>query len=440
MNTVEEKKLTTEERFAKQAQREKDIANANTQMIGIVQEIKKAHSRYQPTTTYHLEERLPQMMIHESDTHYGHLASDNDGWKYLYKFVMTTPGVFLGFYGDILEGYNPDHVDSNNQIILEPTEQILSFKDEFLKNLSFHNKIVHMIGLYTNSHLRAAVKKANIDPYPLLTHTLPIPLLYNGSIFSILYRKHSVALRGFHNPPSGGRSTNPTGGLDKAELEMSGYADHVIAGHLHTLGNAVAAMKTREGKIQYRYSLGARKGRNTGKALHDRFAVSTNGGKISGPPGAATLFYETPKGEREYGIGDVELAKILFRASGLYTQILDRGKEGEFRARILQELEQKPQIESVEAKSKKRIEDLDEQEVAGVTSWKKQFYSVKTEAPLLFMFASGLRLESKLANKRILKEVTELVAENPHAFLFVLRQMLDQDVPQHANREAVVAD
>lgn len=439
--------LTTQQRFAKQKVKEEQIADLYTQLILDVQKTRKQNSRYVSTTEFISNAPLPQMLVHESDTHYGHAAADHESWEEQYQYVMNTPGVSIGFYGDILEGFNPNHIDGIHQIILEPTEQILSFHDKYLRKLAATNKVVHMIGWYTNSHLRAATKLAGIDTYPLLTHGLPIDLLFNGSRFiysrvatTAPYKKHSVAFRGYHNPPSGGRSTNPTAGLDKAEKEASGYADHIVSGHLHTLGNAVSATKTKEGKIQYRYALGARKGRNTGIASPDLFAVSTNGGKVSGPAGAATIFYESQNGEREYGIGDMELARMLFRATNLYTKILSRGQESELRSRIQEELEYKPKLETQENKSKKRIEDLDDQEKKGVVSWKKLTYGVSTELPLLFMFASGLRLDSQLADKKQLREVVSLVSNNPHAYLFALRQMIDEDVPQHVNRQKVLTE
>lgn len=410
-----------------------------TQEVNIIKRIRGEQSRRakqvtgQPEVFYSQDGEGPTLHIAIADIHWGHEAVDYAGIERLRELILTTDRVRVSLLGDIVEGLQPEYLSTNvmHLIIQDTLEQLISFRDYFIKPLVEQGKLAAIVDDYTPSHDRWMSKLLGMNPNRVLTDGFEIKMVQNGGVITFTYPDgKEEKFRAYHNTAKSGTSVSPLTGLSNSETVMPGYVDVALAGHLHHLGGSRGTYKGPTGKMT---TYGQIPGFKTGTVLPDLFEMQSGRSQHDVPAGLATLQYEIDGDHHTYTT-TIDQAMTLFRAARLRHLVDTNNASENLLERIHAEVEDKPEIVLNESKSKRRADD-DSTDFL----WSKLSYEVRSKLPISVLFAAGLRSGSgsKTEDQKLFRQIIG-EASNSHSFLLVLRRMIDAGVEHHADREIVV--
>lgn len=376
----------------------------------------------------------PFNIVHLSDIHFGHDAVDYSYLDKVMEYILDTDGVYLMLYGDLLEGFNKEYVDTNNQHILLPLdEQVLAFRERYLKPLYKKGKILGMVSRFTQSHENWTLKNDNLDLYPLLTVDMDIPLIGNGGILEVVSQDdHHVRIRCFHNPPRGGSEISPLSGLRGSESNLPGYVDMVVAGDRHTLGGTFAVEKDPDGTLTVYCHLPPFKG-NENSPMPDYLMMAKYGNRPMAAGATTTLHGKDSNGPYIYASQDPKKASSLdvLRRFG---DILDSdpAARDEIQAQIADEEEMR--VEFNRSKSKSRVVDDEQAEKSLV----RVGFDVYNARWINLSTISRLRAGSSSSDPKQLRKFAEALSQVQNNITLLGPQNLDQSTPTKPNRESIV--
>src|SRR5258706_13444077 len=102
---------------------ETDRAQLRMQEMRREQKARSTLRREQDHVRIEIEAKGSFHIVHLSDIHFGHDAVDYDYLDDVIRYILETPNVYVMFYGDLIEGFNKEYTDTNNQHLLLPVEE-----------------------------------------------------------------------------------------------------------------------------------------------------------------------------------------------------------------------------------------------------------------------------------------------------------------------------
>lgn len=389
--------------------------------------------------TITVEEKGPVLHYHLSDIHFGHDAVNYELFEQIVDYILETDNVIVTFYGDVVEGLQPEYLSTNVMHTLAPLDrQLFVFRDRYIRHLCKKGKIVSMVSQFSASHENWMLKLQSFDPYMILADGTDLTLVSNGGTITAYYPgKYVEVTRAFHNSPRGGNDLSPVGGLRASEKNLSGRSDIVVGGHYHTAGPAASREWDADGETTTYMQLGAFKG--TDATIPDYHSVQKFGGRRSGPAGSSTLHIPRPGSDKRIIVPSLDLNEGVYlnEAARLIDLAENNSAVDELREKIFQEVESQPEVHFNRKKSRRQNEESHSANKE-VTSFKKLYYDIYTKLPYLVMNTAMFRENSRSADIKRLENIISLVAENPYAAVIVLRQMIDAGVEKHFDREMIV--
>ncbi len=415
-------------------------AMGNQEYAGRLQrEVRRAQRARQALTLELAETKVkldfkgPHLHLHLSDIHWGHAAVAYDMLESILNFALSTNNCLVTLYGDLAEGLKTEHLDTNTlHLLADPTQQILGFRELFIRPLVEQGKLVAMVSQF-KSHEEWLRQYAGFNPYAILGDLGPenrVAIVRNGGLVTFRYPNGKTEVfRVYHNAGGGGSDINPVGSLRKAAASHPKRSNADVEGHFHTRGPAVSKEVDQDGNSHVWMQLAAFKG--ILEQLADPHAVRDFAGRIGGPPGMATIHTSYTGRERDmYPVATLSHAELLLQAATLRELTESRNATTELIGEIEEKIEGQPKFRLIKKLGRSRREDGLATKHATVLH-----YNVDADLPTIQMFAAGYRQGSKSADQPALKDLVEFVGKSSHANLIVGRGMLDNTLPGRADRE-----
>lgn len=429
-----ERRLISSRMASRKPLSESERANLRMQEMRREQESRSKLRREQDYVRVEIDEDGPFHIVHLSDIHFGHDAVDYDYLDQVIGYILQTPGVYVMFYGDLIEGFNKEYTDTNNQHLLLPVEeQIITLRERYLKPLSEKGKILSMVSRFTQSHEGWLLKEANMDIYPLLTLDMNIPLVGNGGIVEVVAKdNHNVRIRCYHNSPKGGNEMAPVMGLRNSEAPLPGYVDMVVAGDRHTLGGSHAMEKAADGTITIYIQIPPFKG-NENSLMPDNLMQAKYGNRKFAPGGSSTIHEKINGTKYIHSVRDLEETTNRDRIHRL-GDALDADDAA--RQEIEAEMANKPamSVEFNSEKSRKRVQE-DERDHQCYVKTTHDFQNADYIAAFI---ASGIRTGSKSHSKKREAHFVSTVAGIKNSVVIAGVENIDRSVVRSSNRETLV--
>ncbi len=419
----------------KRAMSEADRAELQMREMRRQQETRSLLRREEDYVRVEIDESGPFHIVHLSDIHFGAESVDYEYLDEVMRYILETPGVYVMFYGDLIEGFNKEYTDTNSANLLIPVEeQIIMLRERYLKPLHAAGKILSMVSRFTQSHEGWLLKQSNMDIYPLLTLDMSIPLVGNGGITEIVAKNdHVVRVRCFHNSPKGGNEMTPVSGLRNSEAPLPGYVDMVVAGDRHTLGGSHAMEKSPDGTITVYVQIAPFKG-NINSPMPDRLMQAKNGNRKFAPGGSSTIHEKINGKPTIHSVRNLEEANNRERIRRL-GDLLDADSAA--RDEIMAAIANKPEmtIQFNPDRSKKRVQD-DER---ANQSYVKTTHDIYNADFLAAFIISGIRAGSKSRNKKKEQQFTDKVSRVSNEIVISGAENIDRTVVASPTREETVS-
>jgi hypothetical protein len=387
-----------------------------------------------PSAVVEVNSTAPIQIAHISDIHWSGLASDHEMLRKTIDYILHTDNLFLTFDGDLLDGMNPNYIDTSlADSPMDMTQQLISFKEVIFNPLAEANKILAVVGGY-KGHEEWIKERAQVSPGMILVGDYPIPIVENGGILEIVYpdqRSEKFLLT--HNPGGGGSEKNTVGAQRKLQKNHPERPSVAIGGHFHSR-QGVAESVSLDGKTKIQIATGSFKGCNR-EIPHDSLNVRDLADRTSAYPGGITTHFENSAGERTiYPTADFRQGQILFEAVTLWNLIQQKNAVEELDQLVSTQVEDKTDLSFVPSGSKTRHQDYP------LPVYEKVTYSTHQKLPLRIVPFNGLRAGSLHSNSDLFQERVRQVETESHSVALFLRQMIDSHLATDPNREHIIED
>jgi len=387
----------------------------------------------------------PIRVLHGSDFHYGHNASDIDAIDAFFK-ELDRPDTVAILYGDLIEGITAKYISTNvAQTALTMEQQIVAFREKYLRPRVEAGKIVAMVGMY-DGHEGWASESSTIDAVRLLVDGLrtpdgsPVPLVYNGGDVVFEYPDgKTVRVKAYHNPGGGGSMMNPLGSqrarIRETPLNHPSSPDMSVGGHYHDR-SAASVELSRRGDTgrevkQVLIATGTVKGVDADHP--DHFNIKRAKG-LSRRTGAATIMSRNERGGVDIrAVHGLERSRQLQESVELWDMCESLNMTDELRARIL---ERYPVATAEFLASQSRDRNGNRTDYDPL--YEKMEWKIRSGLPVVVYTFGNARYGSSSLDRAKLQNTVNEVANNPHAFALALRHMVDSGVSKRPDRMEVL--
>lgn len=397
----------------------------------------------QPEVTVDIKTNDPIQIVHLSDLHIGHFATDHDLINHFLDYIRTTPNCYVVFYGDLLEGYKAEYTDTSaSQTVWDAGKQ-MAVLDVILRDLVAHNKLIAAVGGY-HGHDMWPMEQSTVDLYD--KDYLRGKVVETGGKINLRFPDGKIeTILAHHDSGKGGSDFNPIGS-QRAKLQNK-TGDNVFGGHYHSRGGVAADVDT-SGRVVNLAATATFKGLAE-FIQHDRLLRDRD--VLPCPPGVATthmrdggeskrLTYITPDLDRAKALLSTE--NFVFRVEELFNEATRQKAVEELVAEMEKMYGGKSNIKLERyGPGASRIRKTDEFAGKATKHWKELAYSfLETVLPVQLYFVAHYRAGSKTSDEKQLQAILNEVRVSNHAYVCFLRQMVDQDLAKDDDREIEVYD
>lgn len=392
----------------------------------------------QPEVTVDIKTNDPIQIVHLSDLHIGHFATNHDLINDFLDYIRTTPNCYVIFYGDLLEGYKAEYADTSaSQTVWDAGKQ----KDVFniiMRDLVANNKLIALVGGY-HGHDMWPMEQSTVDLYN--EDYLRGKVVETDGKINLRFPDRKVeTILAYHDPGKGGSNFNPVGS-QRAKLQDR-MGDNVLGGHYHSRGGVASDVDT-SGRVVNLAATATFKGLKD-FIQHDR--LLRDKGVRPCPPGVATThIHDGGKSEHvTYITPDLDRAAKLLKAENfnhrveaLFNEAARHKAIEELTAEMEKMVGNRTQLKFERYNS--RIRKTDEYAGKITKHWKELAYSfLHTVLPIQLYFIAHYRAGSRTSDEKQTQKILNEVRASNHAYVCFLRQMVDQDLAKDNEREVEV--
>lgn len=389
----------------------------------------------------------PIEIVIASDWHLGSIATDMKEMLRIRDYILDTPNAGVVFAGDELEGLKAQYLSTNTaKTPVDVQIQIEFLKMMFFDPLAEQGKVLGMVSGYWG-HPGWVNDATTLNIWRTMVGDLDIPIVQNGGFLDIKFPSgyvHSLQL--WHNPP-GNSKYDEVAGLREAILGTSESVrpDGAISGHIHRMG---VAKENYAGAINqvYYISAGTLKGSNP-DLPRDAFGERL-GAPDSHPQGQGVVIQPKVgrRAERVFPFASLKQGKMALDAM----TILNKAEAQGIRKELIEEIhshkdgEEAPEIVYTSATSRlggehKEDRPLDKLLLGGEVvrnpysrmemkvPYDTLSYDIRTKLPIALHLVQNARVGSSSEGTKKLSLYLNEVAENPHALVVFLRNMIDKE-------------
>ena len=359
------------------------------------------------------------IILHVADTHYSSYFTNAQAIDALFEFVLTHRNAYLGFYGDAVEGINPDMLDTVvTQTGLNFGQQLRGFRDRYLIPVALQRKLLFVVVNYAG-HDEWLENKMTVDPWTLMLDGVPgVKFVYNGGRVRLHFPDgRTDILQVAHNAGKGGSEKKPVGHLRKLSQRVGlPWPNLVAAGHFHEL-KAAGVDVSENGDRRVLLALG------TAKTGPDRFTgFSASRGA---PLGNATI-HRSCMGKDSSLITPtttLEKADTLSRAFEVLNLAIQKREDRELIAEIERKGGRRLSLDRVPGGSS-RVKERRYQ----VQPFDRIHYVFDGLLPIQLFFIQNLRYRSATTNLRQFQDIQSAVIARKGTFAVYGRKMLNGNV------------
>ncbi len=399
----------------------------------------------------------PMQIIVASDWHLGSIASDLEAMEELRDYILAHENVGVVFAGDEIEGMVSKYLNTNAaRTPIDVQQQIEFLQIMFFEPLAKQGKVLGMVSGYWG-HPGWAMDASTVNTWMAMVGGLDIPIIQNGGELIIRFPNGSEhKLRMWHNPP-GSSMFDEVHGLRQTVqgISESVRPDGAINGHIHRMGVAKETYAGAKASVYY-ISAGTLKGSNP-LLPRDRFGENL-GSPLSQPQGQGVIV-QPRIGRREarnYPFASLRHGEVGMKAVKLLDKTESSGITEELLEKISKQVEEAPEIFYTSATSrlggKIHTEErpLESLRVGGeniINPYSRMemkapydtlSYDVRTKLPIALHLIQNARLGSSSEGYRELGLYVNKIAENPHALMVFLRNMIDRDAGKSPDRVEIL--
>jgi len=410
------------------------------------------------SVTVALRHNDPIMVICGSDLHAGSITTDYKALTELRDYALENDNVGIVLLGDEVEGLKEAYMNTNTARTPIDFHQQLDFmRGYFLEPLAEQGKLLAMVSGYWG-HPGWAEDATTINTWRIMTDGLDIPLLRNGGELKIKFANGQIQTQViWHNPPGKSRF-DPVSGLRDAAFPVSeqSRADGYLSGHIHRMAVAKEIYSGANNAVYY-ISSGTTKG-SSATVPPDRFGVKL-GLPLADPLGQGVILEpkRKNKGGKNYPFSSFEQGQVAFDALNLLDNAERQGIKDELIEEIRSKVEDKPEISLISGSSRMSGREYTEEKptetlkVSGEmvenpyskmkmrAPYDALTYDVRTKLPVALHLISNARLGSSSEGYTdLINYQAELIANNPHALVVYLRNMIDKEAGRMGERTDIL--
>jgi hypothetical protein len=397
----------------------------------------------------YLSSNEPIMLICVSDLHIGSVATDYDAIEELFDFVMETKNAKVVLLGDEIEGMKEKYMNTNTARVMGDTQKQKDIFAQMLEPLVAQEKVAGMVSNYWG-HNGWEEDATTSNPWLEMARRVGLGeerVIRNGGRINLKFpngSEHSETI--WHNPP-GKSKIETVYGLRNAAFATSesSRTDGYMSGHIHKMGVGKEIYSGAKAAVYY-ISSGTAKG-SSEFTPPDRFGVKL-GASLTDPLGQGVIIEPKTRTQKEknYPFPSLRHGKLANDALGLLDWVERKGMTAELMEKIRTEVEEKPKITLVGAKSRVSGDEyMEERPVESVKvggEWVTNPYSdmtmrapydsltydIETKLPVALHLLSNARLGSSSEGFDELKRYhQEQIIANAHSLVVYLRNMIDKD-------------
>ncbi len=412
------------------------------------------------------------------DQHLGSIATDHQAVLNLRDQILNDPLACVISVGDEIEGLTAKYMDTNAaRTPIDAQQQINLVKDIFFQPLAQQGKILCLVGGYFG-HPGWLQDATTIDPQILMADVrfaeeylrerqdfaarYGIQVLGNGGTLHLDFPGgHRQSFRVWHNPP--GKSKNdPVYGLREVAIRESDTvrSNAYVAGHLHRAGIAQEMYAGSQVPVVLIAS-GTAKG-SSPDVPRDRFGQKLGLGPTDGL-GQGVIIIPRHRGDR-YDRNYPFLYQRQGSTAAAALDLLDAAERQHLTTDLIGQIHAKeaaPQIELLTRESRTvRSNSPHKEDLAKPTTppadpegdaptdfykgdlqplYDSLSYHIATSLPVALHLVANARIGSSVEGFQRLKEYQKnLIANNPHALVIYLRNMIDKSVASQPDRQLTV--
>lgn len=403
------------------------------------------------------DNRPKQIMIF-SDFHLGSIASDIKKMEEMRDYVLANPDVGVIFAGDEMEGMTDKYLSTiGAKTKIDAQQQVEFLRMMFFEPLVRSDQILGMVSEYW-AHPGWIFDATTLNIWRTMIENLEIPLIQNGGELVIKFSNGNVhPIKVWHNPPGASKDDELSGQrVVMQKTSESSRPKGSVAGHIHRIGVAEEVYAGAKYKVYY-ISAGSIKGSSVDMP-RDGLGVRL-GLDLAEPQGQGVTI--VPRRGRRADInipfGSLKHGKMAIEAVTLLDKVESLGMKKELLELIHDKekgVEESPTISSRLDSSRlghRYTEDqpVDNQRIGDTLEnpyshmemkvpYSELSYDIETQLPVALHLIANARLGAGTEGYKGLKGYMKKIAENPHALMVFLRNMIDREAGRLPNRIEVL--
>lgn len=386
----------------------------------------------------------PIQVLIWSDLHLGSVSGDIEEMMKIRDYILNNDNVGVIFAGDEIEGLIAKYLSTNAaRTPFDVQQQIEMLQDMFFEPLARKSKILGLVSEYWG-HPGWTADATTINPWVAMVGKLDIPIIINGGQLVIRFRNgYEHAIQVWHNPPSSSKYDELKGQREVMQNTSESVRPRgSVAGHIHRMATAEEQYAGADSVVYY-ISAGTLKG-VTDKTPHDRFGLRL--GVERAEPSGQGVSIIPKKGrmpDKNIPFANLRQGKVQNDALRLLDRVESQKLKEELLASIRNEVESAPEITYVPSvsrlatryKEQKPRGKFQVKEGTIVNPYSKMemqvpfdrlAYKIRTRLPIALNLIANARIGSSVEGFDDLQGYTRSIAENPHALMVFLRNMIDR--------------
>ena len=387
----------------------------------------------------------PIQVFSFGDLHAGSINTDIKIADRLVSYILSTPDVYVIFTGDEIEGRKDGYGSTNGvSTIGSAAQQIENFRTTIFEPLAAAGRIMGMVTDYWG-HNGWVQDSSTADPWKEIVRDTDVNLVTQGGTIVVSFASGTeVPIQVFHNTP-GKSMYDPNHGGRRAQQNLdSGTRQGTVFGaHKHVAGieqsnqpsSTLRSIREKTGVVSSDPSLVLIQN-GTFKSVSEHIPKDPFGKRLGLPLADVAgqgfeVFPGKKGGKLRYPTMTARHGEVMHTALTVLNDLESQQLSAEMRERIAAELEDKPEVTL--------LPDFSQVNAAGL--YDAVWYDITTRLPIRLEFAQNVRYGSEDGGVVAYQEhIAKTLANNPHLFVALLRNIVDGAVSRRSSRDETLAE